>query len=436
VGYFLNRGKGGAWDRVVISNNGAHNLRVADIGKDGDIDILAANWGGDNPLELYENQLRAPGALARNLPLDRWTYIQVDDSRAKFGDLEEPRWLRWFGLAARDVNRDGLRDIVSGRYFYLNPGGDMTAPWRRVDLGLNADGMVLLVTQKDGRMDLIAQRLPDLYWLRPPDFGIEPWTPARIGALPVHRHGNSQGYAAAQIEPSLREEVVFSSAEGLFYFRIPARPEDGTWPRVRITANASEEGFGMADLDGDTDLDAVAGSIDGKQIFWWENPGNGSADWNGHKIGDVAEWADRIGIADVNGDGRLDAVVSEETRMKGASVYWFEQPADPKAGRWIRHKLVTQHTTNSMDIADLDADGDPDIVTGEHRGAKRLSIWENVGGGARFVEHVVSSGLENHLGARVFDLDGDGDLDIVGIPWDTWQFLHVWRNDAVMGSAR
>jgi hypothetical protein len=281
-------------------------------------------------------------------------------------------------------------------------------------------------------VDLIAQRLPDVYWLRPPDFGFEPWTPVKIGVLPVKEHGNGQGYATAQIDPSLREEAVFSSAEGLFYFQVPRKPEEGNWPRVRITANASEEGFGMADLDGDTDLDAVAGSSDGKQIFWWENPDNGSPDWRGHKIGDTAEWADRIGIADINGDGRLDAIASEETRMKGASVYWYEQPADLKAGQWRRHKLVTQYTTNSMEVADVDSDGDPDIITGEHRGTRKLSIWENVDHGARFVEHVISSGLENHLGARVFDLDGDGDLDIVGIPWDSYQYLHVWRNDALM----
>jgi len=39
--------------------------------------------------------------------------------------------------------------------------------------------------------------------------------------------------------------------------------------------------------------------------------------------------------------------------------------------------------------------------------------------------------VENHLGARTVDLDGDGDLDLVGIAWDAFPFLHIWRNDAV-----
>jgi hypothetical protein len=34
--------------------------------------------------------------------------------------------------------------------------------------------------------------------------------------------------------------------------------------------------------------------------------------WAIHKIGSMAFWADRCAVADINGDGRLDVVVTEE----------------------------------------------------------------------------------------------------------------------------
>src|SRR5690554_3775675 len=67
---------------------------------------------------------------------NNWTYIQIDSTRAKWGDWNQPEWLRYFGLDMKDVTGNGYKDIVAGRYFYRNPGGDMTAVWHRTDLGM------------------------------------------------------------------------------------------------------------------------------------------------------------------------------------------------------------------------------------------------------------------------------------------------------------
>ncbi len=95
--------------------------------------------------------------------------------------------------------------------------------------------------------------------------------------------------------------------------------------------------------------------------------------------------------------------------------------------------ITTQYATNGLDVDDLDGDGDLDITTGEHRGTEKVSIWENSGvdaaGDVIWIEHPVDAGKESHLGARVWDLDGDGDLEIVSIGFDDAQDLHLWVND-------
>ena len=138
-----------------------------------------------------------------------------------------------------------------------------------------------------------------------------------------------------------------------------------------------------------------------------------------HPLGTTVEWKDRTGAADFNGDGRPDIVVTEESVWKGDSVYWFENPSDPTFPNWPRHTLVTQFTTNSLDVADMNNDGRPDIITAEHRGTKKLQIWENLGGG-NFREHIISTGRENHLEAR---------------NWRTWMATAIWISSALPGMA-
>ncbi len=55
---YVNRQKGLAWDKQVISTRGSHYVQVADVGSDGDLDILGANWSGPyQPTELWLNKL-------------------------------------------------------------------------------------------------------------------------------------------------------------------------------------------------------------------------------------------------------------------------------------------------------------------------------------------------------------------------------------------
>jgi hypothetical protein len=89
------------------------------------------------------------------LPLDKWQYIQADSSRAMWGNYDQPEWLRYYGLDFMDINKDGYKDIVSGRYFYMNPGKKMEGIWQRFDLGLNVDACMMVDIDGDEFADVI-----------------------------------------------------------------------------------------------------------------------------------------------------------------------------------------------------------------------------------------------------------------------------------------
>ena len=370
------------------------------------------------------------------LDLDSWRYIRVDSTRSGYAVPGGKDWWRYFGLAMGDLTRDGFADIVSGKYFYRNPGRDMTNAWERISFPVDVDAMLIVDVDEDPYGDVIGQALPDIYWLEARDQIGNSWFAHRIGSMTRTSHGNTQSYAIAQIIKGGKPEIVLGDEKGASYFVIPDDPEKGDWKRIDIASHVAE--FAVGDIDRDYAID-IAGSDysegeKNQKIAWWRNADDGAGNWKKQIIGVIdGYYPDRIAVADINGDGLNDVVVTEEEQPVEPrwKTYWFEQSVDNGNTLWERHVLVTQYTTNSMDVADIDRDGDIDIITGEHRGSKELSVWENEGKGSSWKKRLVDSGKENHLGARAFDLDGDGDLDIVGICWDNFHDLHLWRNDAI-----
>lgn len=84
----------------------------------------------------------------------------------------------------------------------------------------------------------------------------------------------------------------------MFYFPIPDDTAAG--PLTRICPEAPDEGIAFAYIDGDILLDLAAT--------------DGSADWQRRDVANVPNmvYPDRVAVADLDGDGRTDIIVSEE----------------------------------------------------------------------------------------------------------------------------
>jgi hypothetical protein len=432
VAIYFNQGGGLSWKKQIISMKGIYDGTIGDVDNDGDIDILGNITYYMPPFQLWVN-LTADEKLA----LNKWSYIQVDDKKQMWGDFEKPDWLRYFGIDASDMNNDGYKDLLSGRYIYLNPGGNMSGKWERKDLGKNIDGYLLLNIDNDENQDMIASALPDIYWIEAKDRNLSEFTYKSIAKFEITGHINGQGYTRAQIIPGGKPEIVLSTGSGAYYIEIPGKPESESWNPKKITIMAYEEEIAIGDVNQDGFLDAVMGWTNKEKtvykVFWYENPKNGTENWNQYSIGATLRYGDRFKVEDINGDKRLDVIVTEE-QWPGfepdSRLWWFEQPFN-LSENWIRHEVTVKYSMNNLDVADLDHDGDMDIVTNEHQGfLHRTLLFENDGKG-NFTQHIIAAGHEMHLGARLFDLDNDGDLDMVGPAWNNWKYMHLFRNDAL-----
>ena len=243
-------------------------------------------------------------------------------------------------------------------------------------------------------------------------------------------------------------------ASSFSVFMLPEAPLEGRHWQEKVLGKAFIPiNAEPVDLDGDGDLDVVAGSRGERRILWYDNLGELRFREHDIRISGIANSAALTGFnldyADINGDGRLDIV----STVWGGPLVWLHQPPEPD-GVWAAHAIGTFAPDElvSVRLADIDGDGDLDAFAGSYsRGPRdrdgeavdvddplgRIGWFENPGKnvGEPWRRHDISRrkrGMYDQWLAR--DLDGDGDLDMIGtrgnsFPYDGVIWLEQLRLD-------
>ncbi len=202
-----------------------------------------------------------------------------------------------------------------------------------------------------------------------------------------------------------------AAGKGIQLLTVPLDPAKQTWPLKRIADVSQDEALSAGDIGNDGTIDLLLGTK------WLRRNDDG---WRPVTISPDPK-PDRNRLADINGDGLLDAVVGFEAIGVPGEVVWYEQPRSDREP-WKRHRIAEVIGPMSLDVGDLDQDGDLDVVVGEHHTKAperaKLHILENADGvGGKWIGHVISMGDEHHDGSILVDIDNDQDLDIVSIGW-------------------
>jgi hypothetical protein len=321
------------WPAVTVGRAGdVEDAVFADLDADGAMDVVSCSEGRTRLISVHW----APRDRARLLDADTWHTealpasankmmwmfalpLQLNDHRdvdlvaggkgagAAIGWFESPakarqladwKWheLRPVGwlmsLVASDMDGDGDMDVVysdrkgkrSGAYWLENPGADAAQmPWREHAIGgqgTEAMFMHLADLDQDGLEDvLLAVKPQEILWFRRENPTGQSWQSHSI-PLPANT-GTAKAVNVADLDRDGKQDLLFSCENarapwhGLMWLSSDDQPQAGKWTPHELSGadGVKHDLIAAVDLDDDGDLDVVTTEeVNNLGVIWYENP--------------------------------------------------------------------------------------------------------------------------------------------------------------------
>ncbi|MBN2313515.1 MAG: choice-of-anchor D domain-containing protein [Sedimentisphaerales bacterium] len=161
------------------------------------------------------------------------------------------------------------------------------------------------------------------------------------------------------------------------------------------------------DLDGDGDNDVLSASMDGDEIAWYENLGEGVFSVK-QSISTEADGAVSVYVADLDGDGDNDVLSAS---YDDNTIAWYENQG---GGVFGAKKSISTEVYGAMSVyaVDLDGDGDNDVLSASDIDGT-IAWYDNIDKGYFGSQQIISSNANGAMSVYAADLDGDGDYDVL-----------------------
>jgi enediyne biosynthesis protein E4 len=392
---------------------------VIDYDRDGYEDLFIT--GGQNDDALYRNNHN--GTFTNTYPTA--------------GGLAATRGYVTQGAAAADVNRDGWVDLLVTTI--TTRGKKQTIPRAKNLLFLNEKGRFRDVTTEYGLDDLVSFSTGASFG----DINADGWPDLYIGNYFSAFEGNLTYINDATIVSSTQ------TSKGYLLLNKGGKKFEDVYDDYGLTHKGFGFGGIFSDYDNDGDLDIIVNHDFGYKrtpnlLLQNQFPSREFADVAADLKLDLPINSMGTAVGDVNNDGLMDYYF---TNIRFNRMMVSTGPGKPFSDQLQPLGLNFLAISWGANFADFDHDGDLDLfVANGDLNPNCVPMadfyFENQGNG-RFQDKAPMVGLNDYgigRGSVVFDLENDGDLDLLVVnqvptlTYPTDSYTRLYRNDSTTGN--